>query len=380
MPRLTIGIDASRGFDAEPTGTEVYAREVICHLVRVGAHRVRLYARQPLRDSVAEHAEVTVLGCRRLWTHRCLRHEVARRAPDVLFVPAHVLPVGLRVPAVVTVHDLGHRVCRRCHTWCQWLYLEWSARYHVRRARFLVADSEATRRDLERWYGADGHRVVVVHLGVSRHFEPAEPGAVAALKAELGLPADAEYIAHVGTVQPRKNLERLVAAFARCAASRPRLWLVLVGRQGWGGARPLATAQRLGVGSRVRWLGYLSQDRLPALYSGAVITAFPSLYEGFGLPALEAMACGGVVAASDVSSLPEVVGDGGVFFDPTDVASIASQLERLLEDAPLRAELSWRGRERARGFTWERCADQVQSVLERAAQPWHEESSGGSSG
>ncbi len=366
MPRLTIGIDASRGFELEPTGTEIYAREVIGRLIRSNAHNYRLYARHPLASALAERAEVRVLGCRRLWTHLCLASELARRPPDVLFVPAHVLPWVLRRPAVVTVHDLGHRIWPASHTWQQRCYLDWGARHHVRRARFLLADSEATRRDLIRFYGADPERTIVAHLGVADHFKPAAPEQIAALRHQLGLPASAEYVLHVGTLQPRKNVDRLVQAFASCAASRPDLRLLLVGRRGWGAVDPLALARRLGIGDRVCWLGYLPSGTLPALYSGALITAFPSLYEGFGLPALEAMACGGVVAASNVSSLPEVVGDGGVLFDPLRVGGIAAVLERLLDDAELRSRLSAQARERAKGFTWDRCAATVQAVLERA--------------
>lgn len=371
MRRLTVGIDASRGFGPEPTGTETYANEVIRALVARAAHDYRLYLREAPLAALPAQAEAVRLGCRRLWTHICLAAEVRRRPPDVLFVPAHVLPWRVSIPAVVTVHDLGHRVCPHAHTLSQRLYLEWSCRHHLRAARFLIADSMATRNDLVRFYHADPERIAVVHLGVSRQFRPANAEQIAALRAAVQLPAEASYLAHVGTLQPRKNLDRLVRAFAILAAQHPNLWLILVGRRGWGRVDPQATARRLGVGHRVRWLGYLPRERLPALYSGAVVTVFPSLYEGFGLPALEAMACGGVVAASAVASLPEVVGEAGLLFDPTDELLMAGILGRLVEDGELRRCLSERALVRAARFDWARCAAETQTVLERAANEDH---------
>jgi glycosyltransferase involved in cell wall biosynthesis len=309
-----------------------------------------------------------VLPARRLWTHTRLALELARHPPAVLFVPAHVLPIVVNVPSVVTVHDLGHRAVPEAHTAAQRLYLEWSTRRHARVADHIVADSASTRDDLVRLYGADPARITVVHLGVDAAFRPASPEQVGSLRAEIGLAPHERYLLHVGTLQPRKNLPRLLAAFAQVAAVEPDLVLVLAGGRGWGGDDLAAAADRLGIGQRVRHLGYASEESLPALYSGAQALVLPSLYEGFGLTALEAMACGCPVAASRASSLPEVVGDAGLLFDPLDPDDMARTVLALVRDGALRARLAAEGRTRAARFGWDRTAADVLAVLESVAR------------
>jgi glycosyltransferase involved in cell wall biosynthesis len=349
-----------------PTGTETYSSAVIEELVSRGRFELVLYLRPADRASPAWiGARVVRSGPPRMWSHLGLGREVALSPPGALFVPAHVMPVVCRPPAVVTVHDLGHRAHPRGHTWKQVRYLEWSTRSHVRRARVLVADSEATRRDLHRWYGRS-HGVVVAPLGVDGRFAPQLEPAKATARRALGVPAGRRYIVHIGTLQPRKNLLALVRAFALLAADHPDLDLVLVGRRGWGSDDPVALAERLGLGSRVRCTGYVPAALLPGVYSGAEVTVLPSLYEGFGLTALESMACGTPVAASARASIPEVVGDAGVLFDPRDAGAIALAVRTLLEDADLRARLAGAGVERAARFTWTACAAAIESAVDQA--------------
>jgi glycosyltransferase involved in cell wall biosynthesis len=180
----------------------------------------------------------------------------------------------------------------------------------------------------------------------------------------LGLPHGSRYVLHVGTLQPRKNLGRLVQAFAGVLETVPDVHLVLVGKRGWGDEDLGRLARTLGVAERVLTPGYLPREMLPAVYSGAAAVLIPSLYEGFGLPALEAMACGTPVACSSTSSLPEVVGDAGLLFDPLDTDAIGRAMLRLLEDDSLRARMSHEGRARAALFTWERCARSTLAVID----------------
>jgi glycosyltransferase involved in cell wall biosynthesis len=265
------------------------------------------------------------------------------------------------------VHDLGHRAYPEAHTRAQRWYLELSARWHVRSAEHLIADSEATRRDLANLYGADPDRITVAHLGVDSSLREATDSAVAAARLATGLPDESRYVLHVGTVQPRKNLPRLVEAFALVAADVPDLYLVLAGGVGWGGDEPMAHARRLGIDSRVRQTGYVDRASLPALYTGSLATIVPSLHEGFGLPVLEAMACGAPVAASGVSSIPEVAGDAALLFDPLSVEECSAAIRRLATDRELRDRLSRAGKVRASRFTWRRCADTIRGVLETVA-------------
>lgn len=366
---LTIGIDASRGFEARPTGTENYARSVITALVGERRHRYVLYSRgapPPSLARLAGAAEVRALGAGRLWTHTRLAAAVWRGRPDVVFVPAHVLPLVLGAPGVVTVHDVGHRRFPGAHTRAQRAYLELSTRHHVRRARALVADSAATAADLVAAFGARPATVHVVHLGVDADLAPPPAAAVARMRARLEVDAATPLVVHVGTRQPRKNLPRLIAAVAQLT-DHPTAVLVLAGRAGWGREDLAAAARTAGVAERLRIVDYVDRADLPALYGAATVVAVPSLHEGFGLPVLEAMACGAPVAAAATSSLPEVGGDAACYFDPLDPADIARVVGRLLADPAERARRSAAGRARAATFTWARCAAATRAVLEAAA-------------
>jgi glycosyltransferase involved in cell wall biosynthesis len=368
---MLIGIDASRAVVARRTGTERYALEIVRALIDGGpGHRFVLYFNQPPPSGLlprTERVSWRVMPAPRLWTHARLSFELLRRPPDVLFVPAHGLPIYSPGASVVTIHDLGylqfpseHPVASR---WHRHLSNAWSAA----RARRIIAVSEATRQDLIRHYRVPAQRIAVVRHGLGPTFcRPAEPARLAAVRARHGL--DQPYFLFVGTLQPRKNYERLVAAFDRAARelTDPPL-LALAGNRGWQPARlarALAGARRRDL---IRLLDYVDDDDLPELMGGALARALPSLYEGFGLPALEAMARGTPVLASNTSSLPEVVGEAGLLVDPLDVDAIATGLVRLATDPELRAELGARGRRRAAESSWERAAAETLAVLEEAA-------------
>lgn len=360
-----IGIDASRIAVAERTGTERYSYELIAALARIDRRRrYTLYtnglpaALPPLGPNFALRS----LPLRRLWTHARLGPELARRPPDVLLVPSHVVPLLHPAESVVTIHDLGYLAFPEAHTARRRIELHLTTRWSLRAARRVIAISQATKDDLVRHYGADPARIRVVHHGLSAGFRPAEPERIAEAQARYGI--DQPYLLYVGTIQPRKNLARLIEGFAAAGAGvGPRTLLVIAGRRGWLSAPIERRAAELGVEDRVRFVGYVPDDDLPALLSGALAFVFPSLYEGFGMPVLEAMACGAPVLASRSSALPEVAGDAALLVDPLDPAAIAAGLARLASDADLRADLRARGLARAAAFTWERCAAETLGVL-----------------
>ncbi len=276
--------------------------------------------------------------------------------PDVLLAPANLPPILSRVPVVLVVHDLTFRTRPREHTrgFAAGMRLVFGP--GLRGVEAVQVPSLATRRDLLRFHPGVEDRTRVVPYGVAARFSPhAAPGERERLRARHDLPE--KFALAVGVREPRKNLLLL----ARVFDSRPLPPLVLAGPSGWGGASPP-------VSKRVLPIGEVGDEDLAALYRQASFLAFPSLEEGFGLPPLEAMACGCPVLASDRGAIPEVVGEAGLLVEPTE-AALGAAAARLAEDAGLRARLREAGLARARGFTWERCARETLATLRWAATP-----------
>lgn len=391
---MLIGIDASRVARARRTGTEAYSLHLIRALIEIGlAHRFRLYTPVPLRNDIgplcqacgaAEVArgemnrrlspisdlespvsrlDVRIIPFPRLWTHLRLAWEVTFHSPDVLFIPAHVMPLVCPVPTAVTVHDLGYLHHPEAHRPFDRWYLDWTTRRHARLAAHVIADSQATRADLVHHYRADSGRITVVYPGRDESLARMEdPAAIAAVKARYGISGD--YLLYLGTLQPRKNLARLVEAFVRLRPQTVDLQLVLAGKQGWLYGYLFARVEALGLEGQIIFPGYIADEDKAALLSGAIALVYPSLYEGFGLPVLEALACGTPVLTSNVSSLPEVAGDAALLVDPSDVDAIAAGMLRLITDAGLRRSLIEKGYTQARKFSWAGAARQVLEVLE----------------
>ncbi len=369
---LTIGIDASRIAAARRTGTERYTYEVVAGLARIdrrSAYRLYTNGIPPALPPLGPNVALRSIPLPRLWTHARLGLELACRSPDVLFVPAHVVPLAHPPASVVTIHDLGYLAFPQAHTARRRLELELTTRWSLRAARLTIAISQATKDDLVRHYGADPARVRVVHHGLGESFQPVEsPLAIAAAREHHDIAQ--RYLLYVGTVQPRKNLERLIDAFA-LVANRPELTgvqLVIAGGRGWLSENIERRAADLGLAKRVRLCGYLPDADLPALLSGALAFVFPSLYEGFGMPVLEAMACGAPVLTSNTSSLPEVAGDAALLVDPSNTEEIAAGITRIASDGGLRGRLYARGLARAASFTWDRCARETLAVLKESAE------------
>lgn len=371
---MLIGIDASRATVARRTGTEMYSVHVIREMLRQGQElRFRLYTNAPPPEGLFDHAEprsaeIRAMPFRRLWTHARLSVEMALHAPDVLFVPAHVLPLIHPRASVVTVHDLGYIHYPEAHKPGDRRYLDWSTRWNARQAAAVLADSEATRADLVRAYGACEAKIHVVYLGRDESLKQVtNPLRLASMRARYDLAQ--RYLLYVGTLQPRKNLERVVQAFERLC-DRPELadlQLVLAGQKGWLYDSLFQQVARAGLSERVIFPGYIPDDDLPGLLSAATAFVYPSLYEGFGIPVLEAGGCGVPVITSNTSSLPEVAGDAALLVDPHDVDAIADAMYRVVTDPALAAELARRGRENVKRFSWEKCAWETLAVLESVA-------------
>ena len=390
---MLIGVDASRAAKAQRTGTETYSLHLIRALIGLrSGHSFRLYtnglpppglfASSRRVDGAAscdpgsrvlagergldsQDVQVRSIPFPRLWTHLRLSLEMMLHPPDVLFVPAHVLPLVHPRRSVATVHDLGFRYYPEAHRAADRRYLAWATAWNARRSAAVLADSQATKSDLVREYGVAEIKVHVVHLGRDESLVPVrDPEVLVRTRARYGL--GKRYLLYVGTLQPRKNLSRVVEAFARLASSplMDGVQLVLAGRRGWLYEDLFSRVKQGGLEERILFPGYVDEADLAALYSGALGYVFPSLYEGFGIPVLEAQACGVPVMTSNNSSLPEVAGDAALLVDPTDVDAIADAILRLATDDGLRASLVERGLENVKRFSWAKCARETLEVLE----------------
>jgi glycosyltransferase involved in cell wall biosynthesis len=373
---MLIGIDASRAVVARRTGTEFYSVRLIESLLALDVdHRFRLYFNEPplehdwlavgLADGM-RRIERRFIPFPRLWTHLRLGLEVARHPPDVLFVPSHVLPLWTHPPAVVTVHDLGYLYFPEAHPARQRWYLNWSTAHNARTARVVIADSQATRDDLVRHYEIPVDKIRVAYPGFDEDLAPVtDERRLDAVRRRYGIRA--AYFLHLGTLQPRKNLLRLVQAFARLPF-RQEAQLVLAGKAGWLYDDLFAEVGRLNLEEQVLFPGYVEDEDKAALLSGATAFVFPSLYEGFGFPVLESQACNTPVVCADSSSLPEVSGAAALHVAPTDITGLAQAMARLWEDGALRDRLVAQGRRNVERFSWQVCAETVMVALEAAAE------------
>ncbi len=296
----------------------------------------------------------------RFWTLRSLTLEMRRDPPDLLFVPSHVIP-PVHPAAVVTIHDLGYLVEPGSHEPVHRKQLEWTTRWNCRAATGIVAVSHSTRTDLIERLGVSPEKIRIIHHGVSPAYRPVPFEESERVRHAYGLPD--RFVLAVGTIHPRKNLVRLIQAFEHIAATDRDIALVLSGNPGWRADEVLDRARRSPFADRIHHIGYVLDRDLPALYSAAAATAFISLYEGFGLPALESMACGTPVVAANRSALPEACGDAAVLVDPFDSQAIADGVHRILNDDRLRQALIDSGRQRAKSFTWENCAYETLAFL-----------------
>jgi len=277
---------------------------------------------------------------------------------DLFHSPDFVLPPLRRARGLLTVHDLAFLRLPECADPGLRAYLSQVVPRSLARADHVLADSQNTKRDLMHLLNVPGERISVVPAGVEPRFRPIEDeGELHRVQRRYEL--DQPFILSLGTLEPRKNYVRLIEAHAWLRRQMPRAPnLVIVGGRGWLYEDIFAAARKWGDGG-VRFLGFVPDEDLPALYSLAALFVFPSLYEGFGIPPLEAMACGTPVVCSDRPSLPETAGDAALMVDAEDVEGLAAAMRQVLEDEALRARLVERGFAQAQRFTWEKAAQKL---------------------
>ncbi|MBN1976448.1 MAG: glycosyltransferase family 4 protein [Anaerolineae bacterium] len=281
---------------------------------------------------------------------------------ELFHATEHLLPPLRSIPTVLTVHDLIFRHLPEHHKPLNRWYLNLALPLYCRRANHIIAVSEHSKRDLVAAYGVAEEEVTVVYEAADPRFRLQPTQAVMDVRARYGLPE--RYLLFVGTIEPRKNLSRLLAAFEAVRAEGLTDGLVVVGKRGWLYGGFFTRLEESPAKDAVILPGYVPDEDLPAFYAGAQALILPSVYEGFGLPVLEAMACGTPVAASNASCIPEIGGEAALYFDPLDLEAMVEAMRRLLRDAGLQGEMRACGLAQSARFSWERAAAETQAVYE----------------
>jgi glycosyltransferase involved in cell wall biosynthesis len=297
------------------------------------------------------------------WEQTVLPRRLAQLKPDLLHGLAYALPVGWPGRSLVSIYDPSFLRFPNAFKPVNRVYLAASTRAAARRARQVLTISEHSRRDIVRLLGVPEQRVQVTYPAADDRYRPLPADEVESFRHRRGLPDP--FVFAVGTLEPRKNLVGLLEAYARL--DRPRPPLYVGGGTGWRFSPIFQTVQRLGLGDEVTFLGFVPEEELPLWYNAARLFTFPSLYEGFGLPVLEAMACGTPVITSTASSLPEVAGQAATLVPPNDSVKLAHEMQRVLDDPGLRKEMRAAGRIQASRFSWRALADATVAAYRAAA-------------
>ena len=355
---MKIGIDASRAFLKRRTGIEEYSYQVIKHLRNeLSYEEVILYMRpeQSPDFEIPSTWRIRQLWAPRLWTQMRLSLEMLFHPPDVLFVPAHTVPLIHPKRTIVTIHGLEYEFCRSAYSWYEYWYMRLSIRFSCRVAQTIICVSENTKRDVERLYGVSETKVRVIYEGYTQSI---------CNQREKCVDQRNPYILFIGRIEERKNVTRIVDAFD-ILKQRYHIPhdLVLVGKPGYGYTHIQSNITESPYVTSIQEVGYVSEEEKERWLAGASVFVFPSLYEGFGLPVLEAQAAGVPVVTAATSSLPEVGGAGAVYVDPLSAERIALGIWPLLSDTALRDGILEKAATNVNRFGWAQCARGLGLVL-----------------
>jgi len=370
---MLIGIDASRANKSEKTGTEWYSYHLIAELKKIADQKDQfiLYSREKLKGDLGElpknwQSKILSWRPKKLWTQIRLSWEMRRHPPEALFVPAHTLPFVHPKKTVTTCHDVAFLRLPQVYDWPALKYHEFAIKFAVRHAAKIITVSEFTKSEILEFFKISAGRIAVVPNGYdsNRYKVIDDKGAVEKVLAKYKI--SQPYILYVGRLELKKNTPGLVEAFKILEddSQFAGLKLVLVGQPGFGFEKVAKAIVDNDLHDQIIMPGWVEPEDLPYLMNGAASFVFPSFYEGFGIPILEAMASGTPVICSGIPALREVALEAAYFIDPYEPKNIAEGIARVLGDSHLQEDLKIRGLDRASQFSWERCAGETWKVLE----------------
>ncbi|MFZ2199622.1 MAG: glycosyltransferase family 1 protein [Microgenomates group bacterium] len=363
MKKLQIGIDINEANVASRVGTGQYCYHVLKHSNKRTDLDFHLYHRDPLQGDLpgeSDHWHYQQVGPSKAWIRFGLPLYLAlHKKHDVFWSPAHYMPPITGCNGVVTIHDLAYEYFPDLFLQSDLYKLKTWTRAAVAKSSKIIAVSQATKHDLVKLYGVDETKISVVHNGFDSDIFNLNPKIAPTLLQNWNLKIE-NYILFLGTIQPRKNAIKLVQAFHLLKETGYKGKLVIAGGIGWLADDTLAVIKSSPDVGDIVLTGYVSDEVRKTLYTYADVYVLPSLYEGFGVPAIEAMGCGAPVAVADNSSLPEVVGDAGLLFNATDPAGIARAITEIKQD---RDKWIKKSLARAKKFSWEKCAEETLAVL-----------------
>lgn len=368
---MIVGVDGSRAFINQKTGTENYAYQILTHLAKIDTDNNYLVYIRPGQKIPKQlwpsNFKFKILNFKFMWTQAGLALQTFKDNLDVLFIPSHTLPLIRRpnLKTVITVHDLGAEYLPQTHQLKQRIYLKLMTNYQLQSATHIIAVSHSTKNDLVKLVGLPKDKISVIYEGYNdKLFKPIPYDTLNTILKYYNLEPKTYHL-FLGTIQPRKNLERLIRAYAKFL--KDPTFLVLVGSKGWLSDEIYQLPKKVGIEGHVKFLGYVPDEHLPALYSGAIAFLYPSLFEGFGLPILEAMACGCPVLTSNTSSCPEVAGKAALFVNPQSITNIASNIQQLSTNKQLQTSCTRLGFQQVKKFSWQKAAEETLKVLEKSA-------------
>ena len=375
---MKIGINALFIRPGWHGGTEVYLRNLLRNLLAVGPeHEFFLFTNKENHDTfsfarpnikkVLIPIRASIKPLRVLMEQTALPYQASILGLDVIHGPGYTTPAVGLCPRVVTIHDLQYRYYPEVYPRGQYLFFKTFIPLSAKTSTAIITDANSTKMDLEKMLSIPSEKVTVVHLAPDPRFaQPVSPNVMQAVRKEYQLPD--KYILTVSSFRPQKNTLRLIEAYSQLRKRRVKHKLVLVGRKLSPYSDVQQLIQRLELENEVIVTEYVSDEKLPAIYAGADLFVFPSFFEGFGIPVLEAMACGLPVVLSNVASLPEAGGEAGYYVDPYSVDEIAEAMHNVLTQPALRESLSRKSQAHAKNFSWERVARETMQIYQNAVK------------